>query len=128
MPWALNAAEFAVEWFSTPQEAATAETLAIRTERPRYNDADNYGIVSFDGADWPTLADNIRTRAVRLAELVRAEIDSGKWPANHRMPPAREMAAAASIGVGATKHAIDLLQRQRYIYHYKAFGFFVWGR
>lgn len=126
--WALEAAAFTVEWFPTAQEAAAVETTAIRTERPQYNDADNYEIIHFEGASWPSLADNIRTRAVRLAELVQAEIDSGSWPANHRIPPAREMAAATCIGVGAARHAIELLQRQRYIYRYKSFGFFVWGR
>jgi predicted GIY-YIG superfamily endonuclease len=123
--WAKEAASFTVEWYPSDAEAAAAETLAIRAERPRYNLAENFDRISLDGMRWPSLANAGRTKAVRLAELIRAEIDSGRWPAKHKLPAPRDLAAAVEIGVGATTHAIELLIRQQYVYRYRAFGHFV---
>lgn len=126
--WAQEAASFTVEWYPGDAEAAAAETLAIRTERPLYNLAENFGRISLDGTRWPSLADAGRTKAVQLAQLVRAEIDSGRWPADHKLPAPQDLAAVVEIGVGATKHAIELLIQQRYVYRYRAFGHFVRNR
>lgn len=123
--WALEAADFTVEWFDTEKEAAAAETLAIRTERPVYNRADNYQIISLDATEWPSLSDAGRSKALRLADLIRCEIDSGRWPARHKLPAPRDLAAATGIGEGATKHAIEHLIGDGYVYRYRAFGHFV---
>lgn len=126
--WAKEAATFTVEWYSVAADAAAAETLAIRTEKPVYNDADNFDHVPFACAGWPRLADEGRGKAIRLAELIRSEIDSGSWPAGHKIPSPRHMADAVGIGTGATIHAIQLLRQQRYVYRYKSFGYFVCQR
>lgn len=123
--WAIEAADFTLEWFPSAREAAAAETLAIRTERPRYNLAENFGRISLDDTSWPSLADAGRTKAIQLAKLIQAEIESGRWAADHKLPAPRDLAAAVEIGEGATKHAIELLIRQGHVYRRRAFGHFV---
>lgn len=123
--WAIEATDFTLEWFSSAQEAAAAETLAIRTERPRYNLAENFGRISLTDTRWPSLADAGRTKAIQLARLIQTEIECGRWPAEYKLPPPRDLAAAVEIGEGATKRALELLIRQGHVYRRRAFGHFV---
>lgn len=123
--WDQEAVDFTVEWHDTTKAALDAEIRAIKAEKPTYNRAHNFEIISLDAAAWPSLADAGRSKALRLADLIRVEIDSGRWPALHKLPAPRDLAMAAGIGEGATKHAIDHLIRDGYVYRYRAFGHFV---
>ena len=122
--WAREVSAFTVEWFEVEAEAAAAETAAIRSEAPLYNVRDNFEHVPFP-QEWPSLASAGRRKAVELAALMRAEIDSGKWPVGHKIPSPKEMAAAAEIGMGAVNHAIQMLQGEHIIYRFRSFGYFV---
>ena len=123
--WAVEASSFTVEWYDTVAEAAAAETVAIKTERPVYNRAHNFNVISLDGTAWPSLAEAGRTKALQLAGLIRSEIESGRWPARHKLPAWHQLAAAVNIGEGAAKRAISHLIRDGYVYRYRAFGYFV---
>jgi predicted GIY-YIG superfamily endonuclease len=123
--WAQDVASFEVEWFDSQIEAATAETLAIQAERPIHNDADNFDHVPDTWTDWPRLTEEGRSKAPKLAAIVRGEIDRKAWLADHKIPSAKIMARAVGIGEGATKTAIQLLVSTGSIYRYKSFGYFV---
>ncbi|MEU0160179.1 hypothetical protein ABZ154_15395 [Streptomyces sp. NPDC006261] len=127
-PWAQEAASLTTEWYDTDAEASAAEIVAIRTERPIYNDAENFDRVPAAPTTWPSLATAGPRKAAKLVELIRAEIDKGNWPTGHKIPAPRDLAAAVEIGLGATNHAIQLLRQQRYVYRYKSFGYFVCER
>lgn len=122
--WAGEVGAFTVEWFEVEAEAAAAETVAIRCEKPLYNVRDNFDEVPFP-RNWPSLASAGRRKAVELAALMRAEIDSGRWPVGHKIPSPKEMAAAVEIGMGAVNHAIQTLRGERVIYRFRSFGYFV---
>lgn len=125
MAWAVAAASFTVEWFPTRAEAATAETEAIKAERPVYNDAENFDYVPFSCATWPCLTDEGRGKATKLADLMQAEIDSGRWRPGHKIPSPRELAATVGIAQKTADRALKLLSARRAAYRYKAFGYFV---
>lgn len=127
-PWATDAASLTTEWYDTAAEASAAEILAIRTERPIYNDAENFDRVPAAPTTWPSLATAGPRKAAKLVELIRTEIDEGNWPSGHKIPAPRDLAAAVEIGLGATNHAVQLLRQQRYVYRYKSFGYFVCER
>lgn len=124
-PWHREAASYVVEWHATLSEAADAEVRAIKSEQPTYNRAHNFGDATLDAVDWPSLADAHRTKAIRLAELMRLEIESGRWPVGHKLPGPRDLAAAVEVGVGTAMHAIDKLIDQGYVYLRRGLGHFV---
>lgn len=100
------------EWFDTRTEAAAAEVAAIKREKPRDNIAHNCETVTFDGSEWPNLADGKRDRAPRLAELIKGEIREGRWKPRQFIPSHEALAEATGIGLFAAKAATTLLYRQ----------------
>lgn len=122
--WAHEASTFTVEWFESESEAAAAETAAIRREAPLYNMRDNFDHAPLP-PEWPSLASAGRQKAAELAALMRAEIDSGRWPVGHKIPSPKEMATAVGIGLGAVNHAIQKLRNEHIIYRFRSFGYFV---
>lgn len=124
-PWHREAASYVVEWHATLKEAANAEVRAIKAEKPTYNRAHNFGDITLTSVDWPSLADARRTKAIRLAELMRSEIESGRWPADYRLPGPSDLAGAVDIGVGTVMHAIDKLINEGHVYLRRGLGHFV---
>lgn len=123
--WDREASSFTVEWFDSTQAALAAELSAIKTEKPAYNRAHNFGDITLDKVDWPSLADAHRTKAIQLAELMRVEIESGRWPVGHRIPRPDELASAVDIGFGTAMHAITKLIREGHVYLRRGYGHFV---
>ncbi|QCX81218.1 Bacterial regulatory protein, GntR family [Streptomyces sp. YIM 121038] len=124
-PWHREAASFVVEWHDSAADAAAAEIRAIKAELPTYNRAHNFGDITLDDMAWPSLAKAHRTKAIQLAELMRIEIETGRWPVGHKLPGPRALAAAVDIGWCTARQAIEKLVDARYVYLRRGFGHFV---
>jgi predicted GIY-YIG superfamily endonuclease len=124
-PWATGATERTVEWFDRRTAALHAEKVAIQTEKPVYNRFYNFETVpsAFDG--WPSLKDMGRQKFIRLADLIRGEIDAGKWLPGQRLPSPHILAAATDVSEGTVVRAIQKLRDERYVYTRRAFGVFI---
>lgn len=123
--WDREAADFTVEWHDTTEAALAAEYHAIKTEKPTYNRAHNFGDISLANLDWPSLATDRRTKAILLAELMQAEIDRGHWPVGHRIPGPHELAARVDVGPGVAISAVKKLVERGYAYTQWSAGHFV---
>lgn len=117
-----------VEWLPSRAAAEKAEIEAIKTEKPIYNVAHNFEAAPFDPADWPSLTQTIvRHRSRRLADLIRTEIDGGRWKPGQRIPLPAELAAATGIGTAAAYSAMKILSDEDYVdrREVRALGYFV---
>lgn len=123
--WNREAAEFTVEWHDTVDAALAAEYRAIKTEKPKYNRAHNFGDIALDDLDWPSLAEDRRTKAILLAEFMQAEIDRGNWPVGYRIPSPDELAARVGVGPGTAVLAVKKLINREYAYTRWGLGHFV---
>jgi predicted GIY-YIG superfamily endonuclease len=123
--WDQEATDYRVEWHDTLADALAAEFNAIKSEKPKYNRAHNFGDITLGDVDWPSLATDNRTKAILLAEFMQSEIDSGRWPVGYRIPGPHELAARADVGPGTAISAVKKLTNRRYAYLRRGFGHFV---
>lgn len=100
-----------LEWFGDRAAAEAAEKAAIKAERPRLNGTYNYPDVEFDPAWWSEMPAG-RTRPLQIAELIRREVVSGRWPPGGRIPSLRVLAEAAGSSMSPASKAVGLLQRE----------------
>lgn len=122
--WTSLIASRTLTWFDTRAEAQAAEIAAIKDEKPLYNGTHNYESVPFDPSGWPNLTDTYR-KVTALAEVMRAEITSGRWPHGHRIPFTREIAAATGLSHGSATRAVRILQSEGLLRFRHGFGVFV---
>lgn len=123
--WDQQAADFTVEWHDTLDDALAAEFRAIKTEKPKYNRAHNYGDINLADVDWPSLATDRRTKAILLTEFMQTEIDKGRWPVGHRIPGPHELADRVDVGPGTAIAAVKKLVEREYAYTKWSAGYFV---
>lgn len=123
--WDREATVFTFEWHDTVDAALAAEFRAIKTEKPKYNRAHNYGDITLSDVDWPSLAMDRRTKAILLAEFMQAEIDRGRWPIGYRIPSPHVLAGEVDVGEGAAISALKKLVGRQYAYVRWGAGFFV---
>ncbi|MER7905407.1 GntR family transcriptional regulator [Streptomyces sp. NPDC095614] len=122
--WARLATRRVDQWFKTRDEAEAAEAAAIQAEAPRFNGAHNYPLAPFDPARWPQLPGR-GGRAEKLADLIRQEITSGRWPPGSRIPNCRALGEATGTGKTIATHAIRILRREDRLTLLHGFGLFV---
>lgn len=123
--WERLAVRRALEWFDTRTEALTAETAAIRAERPKFNTMHNFELAPVTCFEWPSLTEIKRGKAARLAELICAEIDSGRWKSGQRVPDREAMAEATGVCLGTAVAATAALTRQGVLVRRMGAGLFV---
>lgn len=123
--WDQEATDYTVEWHDTLEGALTAELHAIKSEKPKYNRAHNFGDISLDDVDWPSLASEGRVKSILLAEFMQSEIDSGRWPAGYRIPGPEDLAAQVGVGPGTAVFAVKKLINRQYAYLRRGLGHFV---
>lgn len=117
-----------VEWLPSRAAAEKAEIAAIKTEKPIYNVTHNFEAAPFDPAGWPSLTETIvRHRSRQLADLIRAEIDDGRWKPGQRIPLPAELAAATGVGIAAAHSAMRGLAAEGYLdrREVRTLGYFV---
>jgi hypothetical protein len=93
--WPQRAVRRVDEWHDSRPLALKAEEVAIKAERPLYNGTHNYDDADFDPSSWPRITDS--PKAPFIANLMRGEIASGRWPIGIRIPALRTL--AESVGV-----------------------------
>lgn len=125
-PWIHQASQRVDEWYDSRPEAIAAEEAAIRNERPPFNGKHNYDDVAFDPSTWPQVDGSERATAV--ADLIRQEIITGRWPVGHRIPSLKTLAAAAGVTTRLVTEASALLQREGWIRFDAGHGLFAQQR
>lgn len=124
--WDQEAGDFTVEWHDTLEGALAAEFRAIKSEKPKYNRAHNFGDISLADVDWPSLAQEGRLKSILLAEFMQSEIDSGRWPVGYRIPGPQDLADRVDIGPGTAIYAVKKLLNRDYAYLRRGLGHFVY--
>lgn len=121
--WPKRAVRRVDEWYDSRLEALAAEKAAIRTEKPLYNGTHNYADVVFDPASWPKVTGS--PKPPLIADLMRREILSGRWPAGARIPPLRVLAEPAGVTVQPVGRAVALLKAEGLLTFEAGRGLFV---
>ncbi|MFK8850461.1 winged helix-turn-helix domain-containing protein [Streptomyces sp. Ac-502] len=124
--WPKRAVRRVDEWYASRPLALAADEAAIRAEKPLYNGTHNYDDVTFDPASWPKVAES--PKAPRIANLMRREIFSGRWPAGARIPPLRVLAEPAGVTVQPVGRAVALLKAEGLLTFSAGRGLFVAAR
>lgn len=122
--WTRLVALRTLAWFDSRSEAEAAEFVAIKRERPLHNGTHNYESVAFDPAGW-LIPTHIYRKVEALAESIRSEITSGRWPQGHRIPSARTLSAASGISTAAVNRAFRTLQSEGLLRFRHGYGTFV---
>lgn len=122
--WPSLVARRAVEWFDTRPEAESAETAAIRDEKPRFNGTHNFIKAAFTPEIWAEPVAGQRKREV-IAARVRREIESANWAPGMRIPSASEVAAVARVSQSTATKAVAPLIRDGVLSIHGGRGVFV---
>jgi hypothetical protein len=122
-PWVPVAARRTIEWLDSRPLALKAEEDAIKTERPRYNEKHNYDDATFDPASWSEVIDFRKVPGI--AELMRAEIVSGRWAPGQRIPSLRTLGKAAGASPRIVSKASVQLQDEGLLDFQPGRGLFV---
>lgn len=69
-----------------------------------------------------------RPLQVRVADDVRMKIESGEWPAGHRLPTYDDLAKEHNCSLAAVRKAVDLLKQQGLVVTAQGSGTFVRDR
>lgn len=96
----------------TWQEALATEAAAIRAEKPEFNGKHNAPPAPFSAESWPTIIAPPRGKASTLADLVRAEIASGRWATGMRVPQRDAIASASGVSESTADRAYKYLQNE----------------
>jgi predicted GIY-YIG superfamily endonuclease len=123
--WWKQVARKDVTWLNADwRSALKIEAKAIREERPAFNGTHNEPRVPFAAESWPTIEVRYgKSRA--LAELLRLEIESGRWAPGARVPKRRDLATASGVGEGTADLAYRRLQREGLLQFRPGCGTFV---
>lgn len=122
-PWPKQVARHEIEWHSSRRRALKAEVTAIQAERPLHNGKHNYDDAPFDPATWPHIEGH--THYLAVADLMRAEIRSGRWAHEQRIPSARTLANAAGVQMRSVGKASALLRQEGLLNFQAGHGLFV---
>ncbi|MFG3510223.1 GntR family transcriptional regulator [Streptomyces sp. NPDC047821] len=118
-----------LEWFELRSQALAAEAEAIAIERPAYNQQHNWQAVPFPCSHWPRLTDLPSGKSRRLSDLMREEIESGRWLPGQKLPRQDSLAAAVGLNVGCGIRATNILWTEGLITKPRGpMGFFVRDR
>lgn len=121
--WVPFVARRTVEWLDSRPEALDAEARAIRSERPRYNGTHNYDEVVFDPSSWPKATG--KAKGSTVADLMRNEIQTGRWATGMRIPPLSTLATAAGVGRSIVSSAAKTLKNEGLLSFRAGHGLFV---
>lgn len=122
-PWVGAAVRRTVEWHDSRPLALAAEEDAIKAECPRYNGKHNYDDAPFDPSSWPRVTGFRKVPAV--AELMRAEVTSGRWAPGQRIPSLRTLGEAAGASPRIVSKASTQLQSEGLLDFQPGHGVFV---
>lgn len=122
--WWPRVASTKVEWLASREAAFTAEEEVIRLEAPTFNGTHNYPLAPFDPRNWPQLPGR-GGRVEKLADLIRQEMDSGRWPPGSRIPSCGTLGEATGTGKTVATRAIRLLRGEGRLTLLHGFGLFV---
>ncbi|MEU5580964.1 GntR family transcriptional regulator [Streptomyces huasconensis] len=125
-PWIHHSVRRVDEWYDSREQALAAEEVAIRTERPPFNGKHNYNDVPFDPASWPQVKG--KRHVVAVADLMRQEVTSGRWPLGYRIPPLKALAAATGVSPQLVSEASAVLQREGWLRFEAGHGLFAQQR
>jgi predicted GIY-YIG superfamily endonuclease len=124
--WWKQVARDDVTWLQgTWQEALATEAAAIRVEKPKFNGKHNAQVAPFSADAWPTIDAPPRGKASALADLVRAEITSGRWRPGMRAPRREDIADASGVGVGVVDRAYEYLKKEGLLVFRHGCGIFI---
>lgn len=70
------------------------------------------------------MADN-RPIYLQIADRIKDDILSGRYPSGERIPSVRELAADCQVNVNTIVRTYEHLERERLIYNKRGIGFFV---
>ncbi|MFH8531556.1 GntR family transcriptional regulator [Streptomyces tendae] len=115
-----------VSWLEgTWRQALAVEAAAIQDEKPQFNGKHNAPLAPFSAESWSTIDAPPRGKAAALADLVRAEITSGRWLPGMRVPRREDLAAASGVGVGTADLAYRNLEKEGLVRSLHGRGTFV---
>jgi predicted GIY-YIG superfamily endonuclease len=115
-----------VTWLQgTWREALVTEAAAIRMERPKFNGKHNAPLAPFSAESWPTIDAPPRGKASVLADLVRAEITSGRWTSGMKVPRREDIASASGVSESTADLAYRYLQKEGLLQFRPGRGIFV---
>ncbi|GAA1887886.1 hypothetical protein GCM10009837_07130 [Streptomyces durmitorensis] len=122
--WPKRAGRRTDEWHASRPLALKAEEVAIKTEKPLYNGTHNHNDAEFDPSSWSPVSGS--PKPPLIADLMRCEIISGRWPAGVRIPSLRTLAKAAGVGSsGPASKAAALLKAEGLLTFEAGHGLFV---
>lgn len=122
-PWVGKAARRTIEWHDSRALALKAEEIAVKSERPIYNEKHNYNDAAFNPASWSNAAPGRKIEAV--AELMRSEILDGRWMHGQRIPSLRTLGAACGASSSVVSKASVILQNEGLLDFQSGHGLFV---
>jgi predicted GIY-YIG superfamily endonuclease len=122
--WTSQATRRTLTWLNSRAEAEMAEVAAIKAEKPLHNGSHNYESAPFDPSGWDRFA-AVRRKAEVLAESIRLEITSGRWPVGARIPKVREIAVAARLSLSTADKAVQMIQADGLLEYRHGYGHFV---
>jgi predicted GIY-YIG superfamily endonuclease len=120
--WPKEAVRRTIEWRDSRPEALRAEEEAIKTERPLYNEKHNYDDAPFSSDSWPKTTGR---KIPAVADLMRAEISSGRWGVGQRIPSLRTLGEAADASMRIVSKASVVLQGEGLLDFQPGRGLFV---
>lgn len=122
--WVVDVARRDFTWHLSRPEALAAEKAAIQSERPRYNGTYNYDDAPMP-TDWRPV--NGKNKTAQVAHFLRAEIESGRWGPEQRIPELRRLAAAAGVAMRTVGVAVKTLKTEGLLESRAGNGLFVAG-
>jgi predicted GIY-YIG superfamily endonuclease len=124
--WWSQVARKDVTWLDgTWRQALAIEAAAIKDEKPKFNGKHNATPAPFDASAWPRIDAPPRGKAQAVADLVRAEIASGRWAPGMRVPRPELLATASGVGVGTADLAYRNLKKEGLLHFEYGRGIFV---
>lgn len=121
--WPKRAVRRVDEWFETRPQALAAEEAAIKSEKPLYNGKHAYDDATFAPDSWPKVP--VGRKVPFIANLMRAEIISGRWAPGQRIPSLRVIGAAVGASQRIVSQASSLLQGEGLLDFQPGHGLFV---
>jgi predicted GIY-YIG superfamily endonuclease len=122
--WAQLVASQTFEWHRSRSAAQVAEEIAIRRERPPHNGTHNYPLAPFAPDRWPQIKEH-RGRLDAIADLLRSEIQEGRWAAGEKIPSCARLAEATGVSATTANLAIRRLQNEGLLRLRRGLGLFV---
>lgn len=122
--WPKRAVRRTDEWHGSRPLALKEEEAAIKTEKPLYNTTHNHNDAEFDPGSWTPVSGS--PKPPMIADLMRHEIASSRWPVGVRIPSLRTLAKAAGVSsTGPVSKAAALLKAEGLLTSKAGHGLFV---